>query len=49
MTQAYFLATVMVIAYYDVSVVKVNAIVTVVVNCLAMIIFLALILNYIVS
>ncbi len=39
MTQAYFLATVMVIAYYDVSVVKVNAIVTVVVNCLAMIIF----------
>ncbi len=39
MTQAYFLATVMIIAYYDVSVVKVNAIVTVVVNVVAMIIF----------
>lgn len=39
MTQAYFLATVMIIAYYDVSVVKVNAIVTVAVNMVAMIIF----------
>lgn len=39
MTQAYFLATLMVVAYYDVSVVKVNAIVTVVVNVAAMIIF----------
>lgn len=39
MTQAYFLATVMVIAYYDVSVIKVNAIVTVVVNVAAMLIF----------
>ena len=39
MTQAYFLTTVMTIAYYDVSVVKVNAIVTVVVNMIAMIIF----------
>lgn len=39
MTQAYFLATVMVIAYYDVSVIKVNFIVTVVVNMVAMIIF----------
>ena len=39
MTQAYFLATVMVIAYYDVSVIKINAIVTVVVNMVAMIIF----------
>ena len=39
MTQAYFLATIMVIAYYDVSVIKVNAIVTVVVNMAAMIIF----------
>ncbi|MGN0414699.1 MAG: methyl-accepting chemotaxis protein [Agathobacter sp.] len=39
MTQAYFLATIMVIAYYDASVIKVNAIVTVVVNMVAMIIF----------
>ena len=39
MTQAYFLATIMVIAYYDVSVIKVNAIVTVAVNAIAMIIF----------
>ena len=39
MTQAYFLATVMIIAYYDVSVVKVNAIVTIAVNVLALIIF----------
>ncbi|MBR1866053.1 MAG: chemotaxis protein, partial [Lachnospiraceae bacterium] len=39
MTQAYFLATVMIIAYYDVSVVRVNAIVTVVVNVAAMILF----------
>lgn len=39
MTQAYFLATVMVIAYYDVSVVRVNAIVTVVANVAAMILF----------
>lgn len=39
MTQAYFLTTVMVIAYYDASVVKVNAIVTVVVNIIAMLIF----------
>lgn len=39
MTQAYFLATIMVIAYYDVSVIKVNAIVTIVVNFIAMLIF----------
>lgn len=39
MTQAYFLTTVMIIAYYDVSVVRVNAIVTVAVNALAMILF----------
>ena len=39
MTQAYFLATVMIIAYYDVSVVKVNAIVTIVANVLAFIVF----------
>ncbi len=39
MTQAYFLATVMAIAYYDASVIKVNAIVTVAVNMVAMIIF----------
>ena len=39
MTQAYFLATIMIIAYYDVSVIKVNSIVTVVVNMVAMIIF----------
>lgn len=39
MTQAYFLVTVMVIAYYDVSVIKVNAIVTIVVNAAAMLIF----------
>lgn len=39
MTQAYFLTTVMVIAYYDVSVVIVNAVVTIVVNLAAMIIF----------
>lgn len=39
MTQAYFLATVMVIAYYDASVIKVNVIVTVAVNAVAMIIF----------
>jgi len=38
MTQAYFLATVMIIAYYDVSVVKVNAIVTVAANVLGLII-----------
>ena len=39
MTQAYFLATIMIIAYYDISVIKVNAIVTVVVNMVAMICF----------
>lgn len=39
MTQAYFLATVMIIAYYDVSVVKVNAIVTIAANVLAFIVF----------
>ena len=39
MTHAYFLATVTAIAYYNLSVVKVNAIVTVVVNVVAMIIF----------
>lgn len=39
MTQAYFLTTVMIIAYYDVSVIKVNAVVTVVVNAAAMMIF----------
>ncbi|MBR1391324.1 MAG: chemotaxis protein [Lachnospiraceae bacterium] len=39
MTQAYFLATVMIIAYYDVSVIKVNAAVTIVGNLAAMIIF----------
>ncbi|MCM1183494.1 MAG: methyl-accepting chemotaxis protein [Roseburia sp.] len=39
MTQAYFLATVMIIAYYDVSVVKVNAIATIAVNVVAMIVF----------
>lgn len=39
MTQAYFLATVMVIAYYDVSVIKVNAIATIAVNTVAMLIF----------
>ena len=39
MTQAYFLATIMTIAYYDVSVIKVNVIVTIAVNMVAMIIF----------
>lgn len=39
MTQAYFLTTIMVIAYYDVSVIVVNAVVTIVVNMAAMIIF----------
>lgn len=39
MTQAYFLVTLMVIAYYDVSVVMVNVIVTIVVNTAAMIAF----------
>ena len=39
MTQAYFLATVMVIIYYDVSVLIVNALATVILNMLAMIIF----------
>lgn len=39
MTQAYFLATVMVIAYYDTTVIKVNAIATVIINLVAMIIF----------
>ena len=39
MTQAYFLATVMTIAYYDVSVIKVNAAATIIANILAMIIF----------
>ena len=39
MTQAYMLALILTIAYYDASVVKVNAIVTVGVNALAMIIF----------
>lgn len=39
MTQAYFLISVMSIAYYDKSVVLVNAIVTIVVNAVAMIIF----------
>lgn len=39
MTQAYFLATVFCIAYYDVSVVKVNAIATVLANGIGIIIF----------
>lgn len=39
MTQAYFLATVMVIAYYDASVVRVNAIATIVANVIAMLVF----------
>lgn len=39
MTQAYFLATVMVIIYYNVSVLIVNALATVILNLLAMIIF----------
>ncbi|MBQ2801146.1 MAG: hypothetical protein IJF03_07135 [Lachnospiraceae bacterium] len=39
MTHVYFLATIMVIAYYDVSVVKVNIAVTMAVNIIAMIIF----------
>lgn len=39
MTQAYFLATVMIIAYYDVSVVTVNAIVTIAANVLGLIVF----------
>lgn len=39
MTQAYFLILVMSIAYYDKSVVLVNAITTIVVNAIAMIIF----------
>ena len=39
MTQAYFLATVMIIAYYDVSVVKVNAIVTIAANVLGLVVF----------
>lgn len=39
MTQAYMLALILTIAYFDASVVKVNAIVTIVVNTLAMIIF----------
>ena len=39
MTQAYFLVTLMVIAYYDVSVIKTNVIVTVLVNAIAMILF----------
>lgn len=39
MTQAYMFALILTIAYYDVSVVKVNAIATIVINVLAMIIF----------
>ena len=39
MTQAYFLATVMVIIYYNVSVLIVNALATVILNLIAMIIF----------
>lgn len=39
MTHAYFLATVMIIAYYNTSVVKVNVLVTLVVNVVTMIIF----------
>lgn len=39
MTQAYFLVTVMIIAYYDVSVIKVNAIVTIAANVLGLIVF----------
>lgn len=38
MTQAYFLVTVMIIAYYDVSVVMVNAIVTIAANVLGLIV-----------
>ena len=40
MTQAYFLILILSIAYYDKTVVLVNAIVTVVINALAMILFL---------
>lgn len=39
MTQAYFLVTLMVVAYYDTSVVLVNVVVTIVVNTAAMIAF----------
>lgn len=39
MTHVYFLATLMVIAYYDVSVVKVNIVATMAINIIAMIIF----------
>lgn len=39
MTQAYFLATIFCIAYYDTSVVKINAATTIVVNILAIIFF----------
>ncbi|MBQ3513054.1 MAG: hypothetical protein IJA32_04550 [Lachnospiraceae bacterium] len=39
MTQAYFLVTIMIIAYYNVSVIKVNVIVTILVNGIAFIIF----------
>lgn len=39
MTQAYMLITVMMISYYDINLIKVNAIVTVVVNLVLMIIF----------
>jgi len=39
MTNAYFLVTVLTVPYYDISVIKVNAIVTVVVNALLMVIF----------
>lgn len=39
MSHAYFLATVMIIAYFDVSVIKVNAIATIVLNAVAMLIF----------
>lgn len=39
MTHVYFLATVMVIAYYDISVVKANIAVTMAVNIVVMIIF----------
>ncbi|MBQ4523011.1 MAG: hypothetical protein IJA10_08695 [Lachnospiraceae bacterium] len=39
MTQAYFLVTLMIVAYYDTSVILVNVIVTIVVNAVAMMAF----------